>query len=166
MSVHSADVARSWLEQAAALGSPAAAAVVLVRRARASPSPSPPPPHSDPLAAAGGAVTCHVKLKTFIDQKILPGTGVSSSEFWSSLSSIVKEMAPRNHALLEHRNVLQAKVDSWHANPQDELYATMLRRIGYIEAEPEPFEISTQNIDPEISKTPGPQARTATAAAK
>ena len=57
MSVHSADVARSWLEQAAALGSPAAAAVVLVRRARASPSPSPPPPHSDPLAAGGGAAS-------------------------------------------------------------------------------------------------------------
>ena len=56
MSVHSADVARSWLEQAAALGSPAAAAVVLVRRARLAVA-EPPPPHSDPLAAAAGAAS-------------------------------------------------------------------------------------------------------------
>ena len=90
------------------------------------------------------------------------GTGVSAEAFWSGLAATVAALAPRNAELLARRDVLQAQIDGWHAahpaRPIDpEAYEAFLREIGYLVAEPAPFAVATENVDPEIASIAGPQ---------
>lgn len=69
---------------------------------------------------------------------------------------------PRNVALLQRREDLQAKINAWHierrGRPHDhEAYKAFLAEIGYLLPEGEPFTIDTTNVDPEIAMVPGPQ---------
>lgn len=102
------------------------------------------------------------ELVTFIDDQALPGTGISPQTFWTGLAGLVNGMGDQNRALLEKRHELQGKIDAWHQARQgqahdDIAYAAFLREIGYIAAEPAPFEIETTNVDPEIAQIAGPQ---------
>ena len=54
------------------------------------------------------------ELKTFIDEQVLPGTGVDSSDFWAGFDRIVHELSPKNAALLAERERLQSELDGWH----------------------------------------------------
>ena len=57
-------------------------------------------------------------LHMFINQKVLPGTGVSEEQFWRGFDAIVADLAPINAALLAERDRLQSALDAWHkANP-------------------------------------------------
>jgi malate synthase len=90
------------------------------------------------------------------------GTGVAPDAFWSGFAALVRDLAPRNAALLARRDELQAQVDAWHtsqgAGPHDAVaYADFLRGIGYLLPEPAPFEVSTAGVDAEIATTAGPQ---------
>ncbi|MEM0898957.1 MAG: malate synthase G [Pseudomonadota bacterium] len=100
-------------------------------------------------------------LDEFLTTQAIPGTGVDVETFWKSFSEIVHDLAPKNKALLEKREELQAKVDEWHkANgmPVDmEAYKTFLKEIGYLVEEGEAFEVETENVDPEIADIAGPQ---------
>ena len=40
------------------------------------------------------------ELFRFIDDRVLPGTGVDSARFWKGFDAIVKDLAPKNAALL------------------------------------------------------------------
>ena len=62
---------------------------------------------------AGGLRVAKV-LHDFINDEALPGTGVDPHAFWDSLGALVHEFAPRNRALLDNRDALQAKLDAWH----------------------------------------------------
>ena len=53
-------------------------------------------------------------LHRFIEDEVLPGTGVASAHFWAGFDAIVRELAPRNAALLAERDRLQAELDAWH----------------------------------------------------
>src|SRR5690606_3580225 len=53
-------------------------------------------------------------LYDFIEKEATPGTGVTPKHFWAALGRILKEMTPRNQALLHKRDELQAKIDEWH----------------------------------------------------
>ncbi|MRU13953.1 malate synthase G [Roseovarius sp. A21] len=102
------------------------------------------------------------ELAHFVDEQALPGTDVSPESFWSGLSRLVKEMAPRNKAFLERREELQSQIDDWHIRhrnqPHDhEAYKAFLKDIGYLVEEGPDFEIETANVDPEIALVPGPQ---------
>ena len=58
------------------------------------------------------------ELYRFIEDHVLPGTGVASSAFWKGFDGIVADLAPKNIALLAERDRLQAELDAWHkANP-------------------------------------------------
>ncbi len=101
-------------------------------------------------------------LANFIEQRALPGTGVSSDTFWSGFSALVHEFGPANRTLLARREELQSKIDSWHVarrgQPHDhEEYKAFLGEIGYLLDEGPDFEIDTANVDPEIATVPGPQ---------
>src|SRR5690606_9134406 len=53
-------------------------------------------------------------LYNFIQSEPLPDTGVDAKRFWSGFEAIVREMAPKNRALLEKRDELQRQLDEWH----------------------------------------------------
>lgn len=100
------------------------------------------------------------KLKAFVEDKVLPSTGVGASTFWDGLRAILEELAPRNRALLQRRDTLQARIDAWHkANPgvTGDAYTNFLKSIGYLAEPAAPFSISTQNVDPEVARVAGPQ---------
>ena len=54
--------------------------------------------------------------RDFIEQEALPGTGVASERFWEGLEALLGDLAPRNQALLEHRDALQAQLDRRRAD--------------------------------------------------
>ncbi|HJV51617.1 MAG TPA: hypothetical protein VJ652_09165, partial [Noviherbaspirillum sp.] len=58
------------------------------------------------------------QLHRFIEDNVLPGTGIDSATFWQGFDAIAHELAPKNAALLAERDRLQAELDKWHkANP-------------------------------------------------
>jgi malate synthase len=101
-------------------------------------------------------------LHRFIEDKVLPGTGVDSAAFWKGFDAIVHELAPKNAALLAERNRLQTELDGWHrANPgpiQDTAaYRAFLESVGYLQPQPGAFTITTSNVDAELAIQAGPQ---------
>ncbi|NLE80783.1 MAG: malate synthase G [Rhodococcus sp.] len=101
-------------------------------------------------------------LYDFVGNEALPGTGVDADAFWSGADKLVSDLAPKNRDLLAKRDDLQAKIDAWHRDragkPIDMAeYKAFLSEIGYLVPEPEPFEITTANVDAEIATTAGPQ---------
>jgi malate synthase len=101
-------------------------------------------------------------LAAFLEEEALPDTGVDTQTFWEGTARILADFVPVNRALLGAREDLQRRIDSWHlerrGQKQDgEAYETFLRSIGYLEPEPEPFEIETRNVDDEVARKAGPQ---------
>ncbi|GEO13927.1 malate synthase G [Microvirga aerophila] len=101
-------------------------------------------------------------LHDFIQREALDGTGVSSDAFWTGFASLVREFAPRNRELLQHRDQLQNKIDEYHRSQGSKAfdragYESFLREIGYLRPEPENFAVATQNVDDEIARMAGPQ---------
>ena len=101
-------------------------------------------------------------LADFVEAKALAGTCIAPDALWQGLADVLLRFAPINRALLNKRDVLQAKLDDWHkANPgpiEDMAgYQAFLREIGYLVPEPAPFAIGTQNVDAEIATMAGPQ---------
>jgi malate synthase len=101
-------------------------------------------------------------LVRFIEDRALPGTGVSVEAFWSGLSGIYARFAPENAALLARRDEIQATIDAWHqaraGQPIDQAaYQAFLREIGYLVPEPAPFEAAPTRVDDEVARLAGPQ---------
>lgn len=100
------------------------------------------------------------QLADFVEVEALPGTGIDAESFWRGLAALAAEFAPRNRVLIEERDRLQAAIDVWHQEtPASHAGApeNFLREIGYLVPEPEPFQIGTSNVDPEIAQMAGPQ---------
>ena len=109
-----------------------------------------------------GSLQVNADLKTLIDERVLPGTGVSADSFWQALEDITGKFAPRNRELLAKREEIQARIDAWHTEragqPHDHAaYKAFLTDIGYLVDEPAEFKITTQNVDTEIAEQAGPQ---------
>jgi len=101
-------------------------------------------------------------LHQFINQQVLPGTGVAQQAFWQGFDTIVRELAPQNAALLAERARLQAELDHWHrANPGPikdmAAYQAFLTRIGYLVEPPRDAQASTGQVDAELAVQAGPQ---------
>ena len=102
------------------------------------------------------------KLYDLVRDEIAPGTGVDADEFWQSLAAIVRDLGPKNRALLEKRDELQNQIDRYHlarkGEPfKQEEYTAFLKQIGYLVEEGGDFQVRTANVDPEITVIPGPQ---------
>ena len=102
------------------------------------------------------------ELANFLEDLVLPGTGIGPAAFWQGVAAIFQRFAPENRALLARRDELQAAIDGWHlerrGKPVDPAaYRRFLEEIGYLKAEPAPFQIGTRNCDAELATTAGPQ---------
>ncbi|MGN8003126.1 malate synthase G [Acidovorax sp. 22279] len=101
-------------------------------------------------------------LYRFVEDKVLPGTGVDAAAFWKGFDAIVSDLAPRNIALLAERDRLQTELDTWHkANPgpiQNMVaYRGFLEKIGYLVPQPADVKATTTNVDDELATQAGPQ---------
>lgn len=87
-------------------------------------------------------VNCHnlkvaANLKRFVDEEVIPGTGLTPALFWADFDSLVHDLAPVNRELLKERNRIQAQLDKWHkSNPGPvtdmPAYIAFLDSIGYL----------------------------------
>ncbi len=100
-------------------------------------------------------------LYDFVNKRAMPGTGIKLAEFWAGFAKIVRDLAPKNRALLEKRDEIQEKIDAWHREngaPSDmAAYKAFLKEIGYLLDEGPDFKVTTENVDPEIATVAGPQ---------
>ena len=101
------------------------------------------------------------ELHDLVADEIAPGTGVDPQHFWKAFETIVTDLAPKNRALLDRRDELQAKLDAWHREHRDDFdfasYKDFLVDIGYLLPEGDDFCVETRNVDPEIATVAGPQ---------
>ncbi|GAB4087965.1 malate synthase G [Hydrogenophaga soli] len=102
------------------------------------------------------------ELYDFIQNEVLPGTGVTSEVFWRGFDAIVTDLAPKNAALLKERDRLQTELDKWHsANPGPicnmVAYRKFLETIGYLVPQPTDVQTTTANVDAELAVQAGPQ---------
>jgi malate synthase len=101
-------------------------------------------------------------LHRFIETQVLPGTGVAAAAFWKGFDAIVRDLAPKNIALLAERDRLQTEMDRWHtANPGPisdmKAYRAHLEKIGYLVPPPKKAKATTKNVDAELATQAGPQ---------
>ncbi len=101
-------------------------------------------------------------LYRFIEDQVLPGTGVAAATFWKGFDAIVSDLAPKNAALLAERDRLQAELDAWHrAHPgpitKPKAYRKFLQGIGYLVPVPGRVKARTKNVDAELALQAGPQ---------
>jgi len=102
------------------------------------------------------------ELHRFIEDRVLPGTGVSPATFWAGFDAIVSDLAPKNLALLAERDRLQTELDAWHrAHPGPitdmPAYRAFLEQIGYLVPAPADAQTTTANVDAELATQAGPQ---------
>ncbi|HET9823443.1 MAG TPA: malate synthase G [Burkholderiaceae bacterium] len=102
------------------------------------------------------------ELARFIEDEVLPGTGVAADAFWKGFDAIVADLAPKNAALLAERDRLQAEIDAWHqAHPGPirnmRKYRAFLEQIGYLVPVPAKVKATTKNVDAELALQAGPQ---------
>ncbi len=102
------------------------------------------------------------ELYRFIEDKVLPNTGVASAAFWAGFDQIVSDLAPKNAALLAERDRIQTEMDTWHAaNPGPikdmPAYRAHLAKIGYTVPVPADVKVTTSNVDAELATQAGPQ---------
>ncbi|MGH7795599.1 MAG: malate synthase G [Candidatus Binatia bacterium] len=109
-----------------------------------------------------GGLRIDERLYRLVRDEIAPGTGVKGDGFWKSLGAIVRDLGPKNRALLAKRDRLQKQIDQWQlarsGQPFDlQVYAAFLQEIGYLVPAGKNFKITTANVDPEIASIAGPQ---------
>ena len=101
-------------------------------------------------------------LAQFLEGEVLAPLALDVPAFWDGFAALVARFAPVNRALLETRDTIQAAIDAWHLARKGQshdpaAYRAFLEEIGYIVAEPAPFVVGTQGVDPEIATMAGPQ---------
>ncbi|QNU18788.1 malate synthase G [Geobacillus zalihae] len=100
-------------------------------------------------------------LYDFVNEELLPNSGLDQDKFWSDFGALISDLTPRNKELLARRDEIQEKLNEWHKAHRGRFdfneYKAFLTDIGYLEPEVEDFEITTDNVDDEIAVQAGPQ---------
>lgn len=101
------------------------------------------------------------QLANFINEHVLPESGVEQASFWSGFDQLIHDLAPKNKALLARRDELQEAINNWHKENKGNIefanYKAFLQGIGYLEPQVEAFKVETENVDEEIAFQAGPQ---------
>lgn len=98
----------------------------------------------------------------FIEDQLLPGTGVDADGFWSGYAALLDEFSDENARLLARREELQSAIDHWHKERDNQpwdaaAYREFLEEIDYLVAQPAAFTVENGKVDPEIASIAGPQ---------
>lgn len=109
-----------------------------------------------------GALRIDEELYALVRDEIAPDTGVDADTLWTEFGKIVRDLGPKNRALLSKRNAVQRQIDWWARGHCGKLFApdeykTFLEEIGYLVPEGGEFQVSTKNVDREIAVVSGPQ---------
>ncbi|KJE27735.1 malate synthase G [Geobacillus kaustophilus] len=100
-------------------------------------------------------------LYDFVNEELLPNSGLDQDQFWRDFGALIVDLTPRNKELLARRDEIQEKLNEWHKAHRGRFdfneYKAFLTDIGYLEPEVEDFEITTDNVDDEIAVQAGPQ---------
>ena len=109
-----------------------------------------------------GSLNIDSTLYQLINEQVIPGTGIVAENFWQSFAAILKDLAPKNRALLIKREDLQHQIDVWHQERAGQTldpveYKQFLQQIGYLVPEGDDFEVTTASVEPEIATQAGPQ---------
>ncbi|WP_031409849.1 malate synthase G [Geobacillus vulcani] len=100
-------------------------------------------------------------LYDFVNEELLPNSGVDQDKFWRDFGALIADLTPRNKELLARRDEIQKQLNEWHKAHRGRFdfneYKSFLTDIGYLEPEVEDFEITTDNVDDEITVQAGPQ---------
>ena len=107
-------------------------------------------------------LTIDEDLLNFINNEVIPGTGIDPKVFWNSFDEVVHKLAPKNRELIQRREKIQKKIDDWHLSKKGSSidkseYFNFLKSIQYVVDEKSDFKINTSNVDKEISSIAGPQ---------
>lgn len=102
------------------------------------------------------------EIHDLVVNEAIPGSGIEPALFWAALERVLIDLTPKNRALLQKRDDIQAKIDQWHRSRRGQAhdaaaYKAFLIDIGYLLAEGPDFAITTENIDDEIAHIAGPQ---------
>ncbi len=102
------------------------------------------------------------QLLSFVNNELLKDIDITQEKFWSEFDKMVHELAPINRELINKRETIQKKIDTWHkenkGNKLDlDKYKKFLKEIGYLIDEGPDFKIDTHNVDDEITQIAGPQ---------
>jgi len=112
------------------------------------------------MTKSTGGLNVATVLHDFVNNEVLPGTGVKPDDFWQSMADIMAKFGPVNAELLAKRDSIQAQIDEWHkANPtaSQDVYTQFLEDMGYIVPVPADFSVNVSKVDPEIAELAGPQ---------
>jgi malate synthase len=107
-----------------------------------------------------GKLKVAAELYHFIQKEALLQTQLNEELFWEGFSQLIQELTPKNEELLKKRELLQQQINDFHNEHQSytpEAYRSFLTDIGYLEKEVPDFEVTTENVDAEISHQAGPQ---------
>jgi malate synthase len=107
-----------------------------------------------------GKLKIAAELYHFIQKEALPQTQLDEDSFWEGLSELFSDLTPKNEALLRKRDHIQQQINTFHKQHPSftpESYKNFLTEIGYLEQEVPDFEVTTENVDEEISLQAGPQ---------
>lgn len=101
-------------------------------------------------------------LARFLDEQVLPTVGVDKAHFWQGFDAIVRDLGPKNAALLAERDRLQSELDAWHRKNPGPIrdmaaYRGFLEKIGYLVPDPKGAKATTTNVDAELALQAGPQ---------
>eukprot|EP00931_Biecheleriopsis_adriatica_P116374 TRINITY_DN92016_c0_g1_i1.p1 TRINITY_DN92016_c0_g1~~TRINITY_DN92016_c0_g1_i1.p1 ORF type:complete len:785 (-),score=185.93 TRINITY_DN92016_c0_g1_i1:124-2478(-) len=117
---------------------------------------------------SAGSLKVHPVLHKAIEETVCPGTGFSSSYFWSCLEQVISELRPEVERCLARRDELQAKIDNWYAEKKKagaDLSSSefrqpcreFLKEIGYLCQDRGPVSVTSQFVDDEIASIAAPQ---------
>ena len=109
-----------------------------------------------------GSLYVSKELLKFVNNEVLRGTKIKPKNFWSGFEKSLHILKPKNEKLIDIRESIEKKIDNWHIQNKDKEfnlaeYKKFLYSINYLKKEGKNFKIQTENVDEEISKTPGPQ---------
>ena len=109
-----------------------------------------------------GSLHVSKELLKFVNIEVLRGTKIKPKNFWNGFEKSLHILKPKNEKLIDLRVSIQKKIDDWHIKNKDKEfnlteYKKFLYSINYLRKEGKNFKIQTENVDEEISKTPGPQ---------